>query len=192
MQQHVIEQFLASAELKKKSAPLLAPVIIQAADAILKALNNGKHLFACGNGGSACDAQHLASELVNRFETERRALPAMALTTDTAVLTSIANDASYAQVFSRQLQAWGNQGDILCAISTSGSSKNIVQAVKMAQQKNMLCIFLSGRDGGEVAGLLRPDDFEIRVPARQTARIQEVHLVIIHCLCELIDKHFAK
>ncbi len=190
-EQHIIKQFHASADLKQQAAKVLAPNILRAAKQMIQALSANKHVFACGNGGSACDAQHLAAELVNRFELERQALPAMALTTDTAILTSVANDANYQHVFARQLEAWGKQGDILVAITTSGRSKNVVQAIKTATQLEMHTVVFSGGDGGDVAGLLGKNDIEIRVPAQQTARIQEVHLLVIHCICDLIDAHFA-
>jgi D-sedoheptulose 7-phosphate isomerase len=149
-------------------------------------LNNGK-ILSCGNGGSAGDAQHFSAELLNRFEKERPGLPAMALTTDSSTLTAIANDYSYEEIFSKQVSALGQPGDVLLAISTSGNSANVAAAMKAAQEREMLSVVLSGNDGGTMAVLLGDQDVEIRVPSRRTARIQEVHLVVIHCLCDFID-----
>ena len=150
-------------------------------------LNEGK-ILTCGNGGSAGDAQHFSSELLNRFERERPSLPALALTTDSSTITSIANDYSYDEIFSKQIRALGQPGDVLLAISTSGNSGNVLQAIQAAHDRDMLVVALTGRDGGAMASLLLPEDSEIRVPARSTARIQEVHLLAIHCLCDLIDR----
>lgn len=143
--------------------------------------------MACGNGGSAADSQHFTSELINRFEAERPALPAIALTTDTSAITSIANDYQYDDIFSRQIHALGREPDILLAISTSGQSNSIVQAVEAAHEREMSVIALTGKDGGAVAESLSDDDIELRVPAERTARIQETHITIIHALCDLID-----
>ena len=147
-----------------------------------------RKILSCGNGGSAADAQHFSSELLNRFERERPGLPAIALTTDSSTLTSIANDYSYEEIFSKQVRALGQPGDILLAISTSGNSPNIVQAIGAASERDMCVIALTGRDGGKMAGNYRQGDVEIRVNAESTARIQEVHLLLIHCLCDLIDQ----
>ena len=149
-------------------------------------LTNGK-ILSCGNGGSAGDAQHFSAELLNRFEKERPGLPAVALTTDSSTITAIANDYSYEEIFSKQVSALGQPGDVLLAISTSGNSANVAAAMKAAQEREMLLVVLSGNDGGEMAGLLSEQDTEIRVPSSRTARIQEVHLVVIHCLCDFID-----
>ena len=143
--------------------------------------------MSCGNGGSAGDAQHFSSELLNRFERERPSLPAIALTTDSSTLTSIANDYSYNEVFSKQVRALGQREDILLAISTSGNSGNVVEAIHAAHDREMRVISLTGRDGGEMVHIQQAGDIEIRVPSDVTARIQEVHLLIIHCLCDLID-----
>src|SRR5699024_7037071 len=148
--------------------------------------HNDGTLLACGNGGAAGDAQHFSSEMLIRFERERPSLPALALTTDSSTITSIANDYSYEEVFAKQIRALGQQGDILLAISTSGNSANVVQAIHAAHDRNMKIVALTGRDGGAMAPLLQPDDIEIRVPSSVTARIQEVHLLAIHCLCDLI------
>ena len=187
----VKQNFEESIRVKQQSLPELAAVTAQAAALIARALDQGAKILSCGNGGSAGDAQHFSSEMLNRFEMERPGLPAVALTTDTSTLTSIANDYDFAQVFSKQLQALGNPGDVLLAISTSGNSENVCKAVVTAQRSNMRVIALTGRDGGDMAGLLQPTDIEIRVPAHSTARIQEVHLLVIHCLCDLIDQHIA-
>lgn len=169
----------------------LAPLILQASDKMAKCLKTGNKILSCGNGGSAEQAQHFASELVNRFEKERQGLAGIALTTDASVLTSIANDYSFDIVFSRQINALANQGDILFALSTSGNSPNILKAIEAAQLQNMDIILLSGKDGGEAARQLKNEtDIEIRVPSETTARIQEIHLLVIHCLCDLIDNGF--
>lgn len=150
-------------------------------------LNNGK-IMACGNGGSAGDAQHFSAEMLNRFEMERPGLPAIALTTDTSTLTSIANDYAYEDIFSKQVRALGQPGDVLLAISTSGGSENVNRAVDAAIERGLWTIALTGRDGGSLAQRLRPEDVEIRVPANRTARIQEVHILVVHCLCDLVDR----
>ncbi|ASP40436.1 phosphoheptose isomerase [Bacterioplanes sanyensis] len=187
MQDRIIGHFGASIETKTLSAEELPPYIEQAAQLMVDALLHGGKILSCGNGGSAGDSQHFSSELLNRFERERPSLPAIALTTDTSTLTSIANDYSYNEVFSKQIRALGNQGDILLAISTSGNSANVVQAIQAAHERDMIVVALSGKDGGHISSLLTGADVEIRVPADVTARIQEVHLLVIHCLCDLID-----
>jgi|TARA_B110000495_G_C22956706_1_gene560557 D-sedoheptulose 7-phosphate isomerase len=149
-------------------------------------LNDGK-IMSCGNGGSAADAQHLSSELLNRFEMERPGLPAIALTTDSSTLTSISNDYAYEEIFSKQVRALGKEQDVLLGISTSGNSENVIRAIAAAHERGMNVIALTGRDGGRMANIFQPGDVEIRVPATRTARIQEVHLIVIHCLCDLID-----
>lgn len=187
MQDRIIGHFGASIETKTLSAEELPPYIEQAAQLMVDALLSGGKILSCGNGGSAGDSQHFSSELLNRFERERPSLPAIALTTDTSTLTSIANDYSYNEVFSKQIRALGNPGDILLAISTSGNSANVVQAIQAAHEREMIVVALSGKDGGHMSSLLTGADVEIRVPADVTARIQEVHLLVIHCLCDLID-----
>ena len=149
-------------------------------------LNEGK-VLSCGNGGSAGDAQHFSAELLNRFEIERPGLPAVALTTDSSTLTAIANDYEYDQIFSKQILALGTNRDVLLAISTSGNSPNIIKAVQAAHERNMQVLSLTGNKGGKLAKLLKGDDIEIRVPSDRTARIQEIHLLVIHCLCDIID-----
>jgi D-sedoheptulose 7-phosphate isomerase len=165
----------------------LARPIAAAAERMVQCLKNDGKIMSCGNGGSAADSQHFAAELINRFERERPALAAIALTTDTSTLTSIANDYHYDQVFSKQVRALGRAGDLLLAISTSGNSRNVVQAMQAAHECQMSAIALTGRNGGKMAEALRPDDIHICVPAQSTARIQEVHLLTLHCLCDAID-----
>jgi phosphoheptose isomerase len=183
--------FEESIQLKQQSLQTLAAATAQAAGLMTQALDQGAKILSCGNGGSAGDAQHFSSELLNRFESERVGLPAIALTTDSSTLTSIANDYEFSQIFSKQILALGKPGDVLLAISTSGNSENVCKAVEAAQHCNMRVIALSGCDGGTMATLLQATDVEIRVPAHSTARTQEVHLLVIHCLCDLIDQHFV-
>ena len=187
----VKQHFNDSIKTKQQSLELLAPVIARAAGRISLTLDQGGKILSCGNGGSAGDAQHFSSEMLNRFEMERPGLPAVALTTDSSTLTSIANDYDYSQIFSKQVLALGNKGDVLLAISTSGNSGNVIKAVEAAHTRNMQVVVLSGHDGGKLSGLLEDTDVEIRVPVNSTARIQEVHLLVIHCLCDLIDQHIA-
>jgi D-sedoheptulose 7-phosphate isomerase len=187
-EERVRSHFSASAAIKLDSADALAPVITRAGRLIVRCLLANGKVLACGNGGSAGDAQHFSAEMLNRFEMERPGLPAIALSTDTSTLTSIANDYGYDQVFSKQIRALGQPGDVLLAITTSGNSPNIAGAVAAAHERNMAVIALSGRDGGAIAPMLAGHDIEIRVPADSTARIQEVHLLAIHCLCDLIDR----
>jgi len=165
----------------------LAPVIVRAGNLCLSALLAGNKILSCGNGGSAADAQHFSSELLNRFELERPGLPAIALTTDSSTLTSIANDYHYEEIFSKQVRALGQPGDVLLAISTSGNSTNVIRAIEAAHERDMQVVTLNGRDGGEISGLLNDKDVDILVRGQSTARIQEVHLIAIHCLCDLID-----
>jgi len=171
----------------KRSSVVLAPRIAAAARLMTQALLEDGKILSCGNGGSAADAQHFSSELLNRFELERPGLPAVALTTDSSTLTSIGNDYSFVEIFAKQVRALGSPGDVLLAISTSGSSENVVRAIRAAHERGLSVVALTGRDGGNVAASLKPDDIEIRVPAERTCRIQEVHLLVIHCLCDLID-----
>ncbi|QBQ53429.1 phosphoheptose isomerase [Nitrosococcus wardiae] len=185
--ERIEQHFFNSAQLKLSAMSSLAPCIERASQHLLDSLQHRHKILSCGNGGSAADAQHFASELINRFERERPGLPAIALTTDTSAITSIANDYHYDIVFSRQVEALGNKGDLLLAISTSGHSTNVVRAVEAAHTQEMKIIALTGGDGGKIAPLLTAQDVEIRVPARNTARIQEVHLLVLHCLCDLLD-----
>ncbi len=181
------QHFQDSIAVKQKSLEVLIEPIHRAGEAMVNSLLNNGKILSCGNGGSAGDAQHFSAELLNRFEKERPGLPAMALTTDSSTLTAIANDYSYEEIFSKQVSALGQAGDVLLAISTSGNSANVAAAMKAAQEREMLTVVLSGNDGGTMASLLAEQDIEIRVPSRRTARIQEVHLVVIHCLCDFID-----
>jgi D-sedoheptulose 7-phosphate isomerase len=185
--ERIVGHFQESARLKLSLAETLAEPIAQAAERMTRCLLSEGKIMACGNGGSAADAQHLASELVNRFETERPGLAAVALTTDTSILTSIANDYDYGQVFARQVSALGMPEDVLIAISTSGNSRNVVEAVNAAHAKDMTVIALTGRDGGKVGQALNANDIHVCVAGPSTARIQEVHLLTIHCLCDCID-----
>ena len=181
------QNFHDSINTKQLAVDLLAEPLATAAQMITQCLLGGGKILSCGNGGSAGDAQHFSSEMLNRFEMERPGLPAVALTTDSSTLTSIANDNSYDQVFSKQVSALGQQGDILLAISTSGNSTNVNRAIEAAHEREMQVIALSGKQGGDMASLLTADDVEIRVPSDSTARIQEVHLLAIHCICDLVD-----
>lgn len=183
----IIGHFNESAHLKLDVAELLAPAIARAADQILQCILRDGKILSCGNGGSAADAQHFSSEMINRFELERPGLAAIALSTDTSTLTSIANDYSFDQIFARQVTALGHQGDILLAISTSGRSPNILAATEAARQRDMTVIALTGHDGGVLAEQLNDQDVLICVPADSTARIQEIHLLTIHCLCDAVD-----
>ena len=179
--------FLDSIETKKNALEELIIPIKHAANCISRSLLNEGKILSCGNGGSAGDAQHFSAELLNRFEIERPGLPAVALTTDSSTLTAIANDYEYDQIFSKQILALGTNKDVLLAISTSGNSPNIIKAVQAAHERNMQVLSLTGNKGGKLAKLLKGDDIEIRVPSDRTARIQEIHLLVIHCLCDIID-----
>ena len=181
------QHFQDSIDVKQQSLEVLIETINRAGEAMVNSLLNNGKILSCGNGGSAGDAQHFSAELLNRFEKERPGLPAIALTTDSSTLTAIANDYSYEEIFSKQVSALGQAGDVLLAISTSGNSANVAAAIKAAQERKMLTVVLSGNDGGLMTGLLGNQDIEIRVPSNRTARIQEVHLVVIHCLCDFID-----
>lgn len=183
----VREHFRESIATKQAAMDELCPAVSAAGQLMSDALLDDAKILSCGNGGSAGDSQHFSSELLNRFEMERPGLPAIALTTDTSTLTSIANDYSYEDIFSKQIRALGRQNDVLLAISTSGNSENVCRAMVAAHERAMHVVALTGRDGGRMAALLQGNDVEIRVPATRTARIQEVHLLVIHCLCDLID-----
>ncbi len=179
--------FKASIETKQISINVLAESIELASAMLNKSLIGGHKILACGNGGSACDAQHFSAELLNRYERDRPGLPAIALTADSATLTAIANDYDYRQIYSKQITALGQPGDLLLAISTSGQSPNIVEAIQAANESEMPIIALTGRDGGIIGQILDENSIEIRVPSNVTARIQEVHILVIHILCELLD-----
>lgn len=185
--QRIQAHFQESAELKLKAASLLAQPIAQAVELMFLALSNGNKILACGNGGSAADCQHFAAELVGRFERERLPLPAMALTTDTSILTAVGNDYSFQDIFSKQVQAFGQSGDVLLALSTSGNSTNVLAAVDAALERDMRIVALTGKGGGEMNKRITDADVHICVPHDRTARIQEVHLLAIHCLCDGID-----
>jgi D-sedoheptulose 7-phosphate isomerase len=187
--QRIHQHFTQSFEVKQQTLQIAGPIIAQAAERMAHCLSYEGKVLACGNGGSASDAQHFASEMVNRFAFERPGLPAIALTTDSCLLTSIANDSAFEEVFARQVKTLGRGGDILLAISTSGNSSNIVAAIQAAQERGMLVVALSGRDGGLMAKQLAERDTEIRIPSTSTARIQEAHILAIHCICDLVD-HF--
>jgi D-sedoheptulose 7-phosphate isomerase len=184
----VSQHFSASIELKIHAMSQLVSPIVRSSQMMVKCLQKHHKILTCGNGGSAGQAQHFSSELVNRFEKERRGLAAIALTTDTSALTSIANDYAYEKVFSRQVEALGQPGDVLLAITTSGNSVNIVNAIDVAHNQGVLVVLLTGRDGGKAERQLTEKDIAIRVPTQSTARIQEVHLLVIHCICDLIDQ----
>jgi D-sedoheptulose 7-phosphate isomerase len=181
------QHFVEGIELRQRMAETLPAQIARAGEALAAALGAGRKVLSCGNGGSAADSQHFAAEMVGRFERERRGLPGIALTTDTSALTAIANDYDFDRVFSRQVEALGQAGDFLLAISTSGNSKNVIEAIKAAQARNMAVIALTGRDGGAMGKMLRPQDFHLNVAHPRTMRVQEIHLLAIHCLCEMVD-----
>lgn len=183
----VMQLFNDSIATKQAALKILVPSIVAGGQLMAAALKQGHKIMSCGNGGSAADAQHFSAELLNRFERERVPLAGIALTTDTSTLTSIANDYEYNEVFSKQVRGLGQKGDMLLAISTSGNSPNVVRAMQVAHEKGVHIVALTGRDGGKMAPLLQAPDVEIRVPANVTARIQEVHLLALHCLCDLID-----
>ncbi len=183
----VLRHFDESIHTKQSLKDDLAPLIARGAQTMINALLNDRKILSCGNGGSAADAQHFSSELLNRFEIERPGLPAFALTTDASTVTSIANDHHFEEIFARQVRALGHAGDVLLAISTSGNSTNVIRAVEAAHERGMLCVVLNGRDGGDLSLILTADDVDICVAGPSTARIQEIHITVIHCLCDLID-----
>lgn len=187
LQERILGHFLESIEVKQRSAGELVEYVHRAGDLMVETLLKEGKILSCGNGGSAGDAQHFSAELLNRFEKERPGLPAIAITTDSSTLTAIANDYDYNEIFSKQVSALGNDRDVLLAISTSGNSPNVITAIKAAHDRGMGVVALTGRDGGDIAAMLSDQDVEIRVPSERTARIQEVHLVVIHCLCDFID-----
>lgn len=190
MNDRVAKHFRDSIAAKEASLSLI-PGILRA-DALLSGcLAHGGKILSCGNGGSAADAQHFSSELLGRFEAERSGLPAVALTTDSSTMTAVGNDYGFDRIFQRQVSALGQPGDALLAISTSGNSENVIQAIAAAHDKDMGIVALTGRDGGRMAALLKPADIELRVPSNRTVRIQEVHLLLIHILCDLIDQSTA-
>lgn len=179
--------FTESIQTKINAADAIINIVAEASEEIVQALLEGHKILTCGNGGSACDAMHFSSEMLNRFKEERPGLPAIALTCDMPTITSIANDYHYTDIFAKQIRALGQPGDILLAFSTSGNSANIINAIKAAHDKNMGVIALTGYDGGKIVDYLMEKDIELRVPAFDTARIQETHLLIIHCICDIVD-----
>lgn len=189
LQERIYQHFTDSIQTKHDALEVLPAPIEAASNLIVQSLLNNGKVLTCGNGGSAGDAQHFSSEMLNRFERERPSLPAIALSTDTSTITSIANDYSYNEIFSKQVRALGQAGDVLLAYTTSGNSGNVVEAINAAHDRGMNVIAVTGKDGGQIAslGLLTETDIELRIPSTSTARIQEVHLVITHCLCDLID-----
>ena len=187
LEQRIQQQFFDSADVKYAAAEVLTRPVGDAAQILLNCITSGGKVLACGNGGSAGDAQHFAAELVGRFERERPGLPAISLATDTSILTAVGNDYGYQQVFSKQVQALGQPGDVLLAISTSGNSGNVIAAIEAAHEKDMAVIALTGKGGGRIGAMLSDRDMHICVPHDRTARIQEVHLLVIHCLCDAID-----
>lgn len=188
MQESIKTSFKESIQIQIAAAEALPDAITHAAQAMVTSLLNGNKILCCGNGGSAANAQQFVSCLLNHFETERPSLPAMVLAADNTTLTAVANDYEYQQIFSKQVRAFGQAGDVLLAISTSGNSHNIVKAMEAAVTRDMTIIALTGKDGGEMAGLLGENDVEIRIPSERTIRIHEVHMLTLHCLCDLIDQ----
>jgi len=183
----ISENFSESAHLKLQSMDALAGPIAEAAERMVECLKKDGKILACGNGGSAADCQHFSAELLNRFEMERPSLAAISLTTDTSTITSIANDYDYDQIFSKQVRGLGHANDVLLAISTSGNSRNVIAAIEAAHECEMTVVALTGRNGGKISGVLGALDVHICVPAESTARIQEVHLLTLHCICDAID-----
>lgn len=186
-EQRITDCFNAGIQAKQATLELARPQLLAAGDLMARQLAAGNKILSCGNGGSAGDAQHFSSELINRFERERPALAAVALTTESSTLTAIANDYNYERLYSRQVEALGREGDVLLAISTSGNSANVIAAIQAAQARGMRSVALTGRDGGKMARALQEDDIEIRVISDSTARIQEIHLLFIHCICDYLE-----
>jgi D-sedoheptulose 7-phosphate isomerase len=191
LRMRVSAQFAESAQLKIDASQALAEPVARAGVLLAEALRAGGKVLSCGNGGSAADAQHFAAELVNRFERERAPLAAVALTTDSSTLTSIANDYAYEQVFAKQVRAIGRRGDVLLAISTSGNSANVIEAMRAAGELGLRVVAMTGNGGGRMGAMLTAQDLHICVPHKRTARIQEVHLLVLHCLCDGIDFHLC-
>jgi D-sedoheptulose 7-phosphate isomerase len=187
LEQRIQQHFIDSADLKYQAAQVLSKPIAAAIQAMLACVTSGGKVLACGNGGSAADAQHFSAEFVGRFERERPELGAIALTTDTSIITAIANDYDYNQIFARQVRALGQPGDVLLAISTSGNSANVLTAIEAAHEREMVVVGLTGRSGGKMGQLLRDTDVHICVPHERTARIQEVHILALHCICDGVD-----
>jgi D-sedoheptulose 7-phosphate isomerase len=184
---HLREHFEEGIELRRRMAETMPQELARAGEAMAQALRSGNKILSCGNGGSAADSQHFAAEMVCRFERERPGMPAIALTVDTSALTAIANDYAWERVFARQVEALGRPGDVLLAISTSGNSKNVLEAIRAAQAQGLVVVALTGRDGGPMGRMLGAKDFHLNVAHPRTMRIQEIHLLALHCLCEVID-----
>lgn len=187
LEQRILQNFADSADLKYQSAQALSKPIAAAVHAVLACVTSGGKVLACGNGGSAADAQHFSAEFVGRFERERPELAAVALTTDSSILTAIANDYDFHRIFAKQVRALGQAGDVLLALSTSGNSANVIAAIESAHEREMTVVALTGRGGGRIGNLLRETDVHICVPHDRTARIQEVHILAIHCICDGVD-----
>jgi len=187
LEQRIQQNFIDSADLKYQAAQVLSKPIAEAAQAMLSCLTGGGKVLACGNGGSAADAQHFAAEFVGRYERDRPELAAIALNTDSSIITALANDYDFSLIFSRQVRALGQSGDVLLAISTSGNSANVLAAIEAAHQRDMVVVGLSGRGGGKMSQALSDTDVHICVPHERTARIQEVHILILHCICDAVD-----
>ena len=187
LEQRIQQHFVDSADLKYQASQLLSKPIADAIQAIFASVTSGGKVLACGNGGSAADAQHFAAEFVGRYERERPELAALALTTDSSILTAIANDYDYKVVFAKQVRALGGPGDVLLALSTSGNSANVLAAIEAAHEREMIVVALTGRGGGKIGQALRETDVHICVPHERTARIQEVHLLALHCICDGVD-----
>lgn len=183
----ITHHFNDSAATKQKAVEVMVAPLSSAVETMVNSLTNGGKILACGNGGSAGDCQHFAAELVGRFERERPGLASIALTTDTSAITAIGNDYSYDEIFSKQVHALGQPGDVLLAISTSGNSRNVIKAIEAAHERDMTIVALTGKGGGKMGALLRENDVHLCVPHDKTARIQEVHILAIHCLCDGID-----
>ena len=187
LEQRIQQHFIDSADLKYQAAQSLSKPIAAAVQAVLACVTSGGKVLACGNGGSAADAQHFSAEFIGRFERERPELGAIALTTDSSILTAIANDYDFTRIFSKQVRGLGQAGDVLLALSTSGNSANILAAIEAAHEREMTVVALTGRGGGKITHLLRETDVHVCVPHDRTARIQEVHLLVLHCICDGVD-----
>jgi D-sedoheptulose 7-phosphate isomerase len=187
LENRIHQHFIESADLKYQSAEALSKPIAAAVQAVMACITSGGKVLACGNGGSAADAQHFSAEFVGRFERDRPELAAIALTTDTSIITAIANDYDFNVIFSRQVRALGQPGDVLLAISTSGNSGNVLAAIEAAHERDMVVIGLTGRGGGKMNTVLRETDVHICVPHERTARVQEVHILALHCICDAVD-----
>lgn len=188
----ITQNFTESIQAKQEVAVTIKPSIKFAIEMIVNAFQNGNKLLICGNGGSAADSQHFAAEFTGRYEMERKPLPAIALTTDTSAITAIGNDYSFDVIFSKQVEALGNAGDILFAISTSGNSGNVIKAIEAAQERGMHIITLTGKDGGKMAKMLKDTDINICAHVKRTARVQEIHILVMHTICDAIDNIMFK